>query len=495
MNENLPNGGVGVTSAQLLNSAAYVKVKKLGIGNALGTSVFPGGEQEMLDRIKITGFEIIGQTVITKFEIIRIPTATTTGPASSTQISSTIAADNFNANVLSNTVTAIANEPQQAWNVTGSIFTSAPTDQSGESTTSLFVSHDGSTALTLSAPVQNYPGFTTLESEYTTQENLPNNGVGITNAQLLSSAVYVRVKKLGVGKALGDSVFPNGEREMLERIEIIGFEIVNGNTVKTKFRINRISTSNTGITSSSGIKSTIASDIFRADVLTHTIAAITAEPASAWTSDSLFNSPPTDSKGTSDTSLFVSHNTTSAVVVTQPPTDAASTCSSGNLYFDTTSSSCKLRVCTCMNGVATTGSGCATHNTENCASCTATGFTLDFPSPNVARCIDASQPTVTPTYTSISSEYRTQENLPSNGTGITSQELLNSAIYVKVKKLGLGKALGLSVFPQGEQDMLDRIEITGFEIDTSTTPPSVVTKYKIKQIPTAATGAGSSTEI
>ena len=148
-----------------------------------------------------------------------------------------------------------------------------------------------------------------------------------------------------------------------------------------------------------------------------------------------------------------------------------------------------------MNGVATTGSGCAAHNTENCASCTATGFALDFPSPNVARCIDSSQPTVTPTYTSISSEYRTQENLPSNGTGITSQELLNSAVYVKVKKLGIGKALGLGVFPQGEQDMLDRIEITGFEIDTSTTPPSVVTKYKIKQIPTAATGAGSSTEI
>ena len=133
---------------------------------------------------------------------------------------------------------------------------------------------------------------------------MPNNGVGITNAQLLDSAVYVRIKKLGIGKALGDTVFPNGEREMLERIEIIGFEIVNGNTVKTKFRINRISTSNTGGTSSSGIKNTISSVSFKADVLTHTIAAITAEPASAWTDDSLFNSSPTDSQGASDTSLF-----------------------------------------------------------------------------------------------------------------------------------------------------------------------------------------------
>lgn len=120
--------------------------------------MFPGGEQEMLDRIEITGFEIIGTTVITKFKIKRIPTASTTGLMSSHGIANTISASNFNANVLSHTIAAIASEPEHAWNTTGSIFTNPPTDNNGTSVTSLFVSHD-SVALSVSRPVQNYPGF------------------------------------------------------------------------------------------------------------------------------------------------------------------------------------------------------------------------------------------------------------------------------------------------------------------------------------------------
>ena len=36
----------------------------------------------------------------------------------------------------------------------------------------------------------------------------------------------MKVKKLGIGKALGKAVFPGGETEMLERIEILSFELV-----------------------------------------------------------------------------------------------------------------------------------------------------------------------------------------------------------------------------------------------------------------------------
>lgn len=42
--------------------------------------------------------------------------------------------------------------------------------------------------------------------------------------------------------------------------------------------------------------------------------------------------------------------------------------------------------------------------------------------------------------------------------------------------------------------MLERIEITGFEIRPGT-PPTVVTNYRINRIPTTATGATSSTTI
>lgn len=44
--------------------------------------------------------------------------------------------------------------------------------------------------------------------------------------------------------------------------------------------------------------------------------------------------------------------------------------------------------------------------------------------------------------------------------------------------------------------MLGRIEITGFEIDTTTTPPAVVTKFRINRIPSSITqGAASSAGI
>ena len=279
----MPNNGVGLTSAQLLNSAAYVRVKKLGIGNALGAGVFPGGEQEMLNRIEITGFEIIGATVITKYRINRIPTATTTGVSSSSAITATIAAETFNTNLLTHTVAAITNEPADSWTATGSVFTTVPTDSQGSSGSSLFASHNADTAVTASEPVQNFPGFTSIPSEYTTQENLPNGGAGLTNAQLLSSAVYVKVKKLGIGKTLGDTVFPGGERDMLDRIEITGFEIDSSTTppsVKTKFKINRISPLNTGAISADAIRKRIydadGTGAFLTGVLSNTISAISS---------------------------------------------------------------------------------------------------------------------------------------------------------------------------------------------------------------------------
>ena len=140
--------------------------------------------------------------------------------------------------------------------------------------------------------MQNFPGYTSIESEYTTQENLPNDGSGnrITNSDLLNSEVYVRVKKLGIGKTLGENLFTGGEREMLQRIEITGFEIgTDGKTVKTKFKINKISTSNTGAISADSIRQSMFTDAFRSGVLTHTIASLAAEPATSWTTDSVFS--------------------------------------------------------------------------------------------------------------------------------------------------------------------------------------------------------------
>ena len=51
-----------MNSADLLNTAAYVEAKQLGLGNALGSGVFSGGSSEMKKRIKITGF-VIDNTV------------------------------------------------------------------------------------------------------------------------------------------------------------------------------------------------------------------------------------------------------------------------------------------------------------------------------------------------------------------------------------------------------------------------------------------------
>ena len=60
-------------------------------------------------------------------------------------------------------------------------------------------------------------------------------------------------------------------------------------------------------------------------------------------------------------------------------------------------------------------------------------------------------------FTSVTSTYKTAENLPNNGTGITSAILLNSTSYMKVKVLGIGNALGANVFTGGEHEMLNRI--------------------------------------
>ena len=49
-----------------MTSALYVKLKKLGIGRALQESnpnFFPRGDREILDRIEITGFELVGDPV------------------------------------------------------------------------------------------------------------------------------------------------------------------------------------------------------------------------------------------------------------------------------------------------------------------------------------------------------------------------------------------------------------------------------------------------
>ena len=54
--------------------------------------------------------------------------------------------------------------------------------------------------------------------------------------------------------------------------------------------------------------------------------------------------------------------------------------------------------------------------------------------------------------------------------------MLNSAVYVKVKKLGIARAIGASAFPPGgESDMLDRVEILGFVVNNTAQPPTVKT--------------------
>ena len=75
--------------------------------------MFPGGDSEMLERIEITGFEVVpttdgsgSSTVVTQYRINRVPTAAT-GPSSSAGISNTLSENTFSANVLTQTVTAI----------------------------------------------------------------------------------------------------------------------------------------------------------------------------------------------------------------------------------------------------------------------------------------------------------------------------------------------------------------------------------------------------
>ena len=175
-----------------------------------------------------------------------------------------------------------------------------------------------STAVTVSTPTEEIPAsaFASVSGSYRVEENLPNNGVGITNAKLLNSEVYVRVKKLGLGRALGLDVFPGGDQEMLDRIEIIGFELIPTKTVVTRYRINRIPTSGTTQQRSpAGVTAAIGNEAFKTNLLAQTVTAIAAEPASAWTTDAVFSglaSAPTDSSGSSSTSLIANHDASSA---------------------------------------------------------------------------------------------------------------------------------------------------------------------------------------
>ena len=86
--------------------------------------------------------------------------------------------------MLTQTVSAIANQTASDWTSPGSIFPSAPTDDQGTSGTSLFTNHNGTAAVIVSTPVENVPesAFTSVSSSFTAVENLPNNGTGITNA-------------------------------------------------------------------------------------------------------------------------------------------------------------------------------------------------------------------------------------------------------------------------------------------------------------------------
>ena len=114
------------------------------------------------------------------------------------------------------------------------------------------------------------------------------------------------------------------------RVEILSFRVAstdsNGNSlnhlkVTTDFKITKIPTTNTGITSSTAIQARITTDSFKTDVLANTITAIGAQPSAEWTADSVFRyfhyNPltgtgiaPSDDEGASSTSLFYSHNAT-----------------------------------------------------------------------------------------------------------------------------------------------------------------------------------------
>ena len=218
---------------------------------------------------------------------------------------------------------AVAAEPASAWtsDATFSALSSAPTDASGPSATSLFTSHDSSTVVAAQPTPDPTPTYTSVSAEYGVQENLPKNGVGVTSQALLDTAVYVKVKKLGIAKALGGTnVFPLGEQEMLDRIEITGFTIDTSTTppsVVTKFTIKNIDTTTTGPGSGLSITNAISdASTFATNVLSETATAIANEPATAWTSsDSIFSSAPTDQAGgsaPSGTSLFAVNTTVTA---------------------------------------------------------------------------------------------------------------------------------------------------------------------------------------
>ena len=121
----------------------------------------------MLERIEITGFEIIGKTVVTKFQINKIAT-TSVGSATAISIMRAISDDGFRAAVLAHTVTAITTISSNNTWTPDSIFPSAPTDDQGVSATSLFAGHDGNANVTAAVDREVVPpaAFTSISSEY-----------------------------------------------------------------------------------------------------------------------------------------------------------------------------------------------------------------------------------------------------------------------------------------------------------------------------------------
>ena len=53
---------------------------------------------------------------------------------------------------------------------------------------------------------------------------------------------------------------------------------------------------------------------------------------------------------------------------------------------------CKIKECYCGNGIGAVGRGCKIHNTENCASCSASGYWLEFVGDNLGRCVNVVEP-------------------------------------------------------------------------------------------------------
>lgn len=270
--------------------------------------------------------------------------------------------------------------------------------------------------------------------------------------------VYTKIKKLGIARAIGSKFFLGGEREMLDRIEISGFEIISTNeqtgvsAVKTKFKVNKINP-NTSPTAQAEITAKISDKTtFIYDLIKHTVDAVAEEPASSWIQDPVFQSPPSTTKdpitGEKVPSIFSTHDPNDAgFSLPEDPPTASQTCDGdsyyyfegGNIFNDDLgetiyeSPGCKMKICTCDYGTGAEGSGCSTHATANCASCNS-GYFLSFTtttsedtgSTTTEQIASCKTPTeLAPVgqdgqpvpLTAIQAAYTSQENLPSGTTG------------------------------------------------------------------------------